>query len=411
MKILCCSDIHMGRIPSVPYMENLLSHSSWDAVVSKALELKADVLTLSGDVVEQEEHWFEAYGPLLSGLKKLGEAGVQVIGVGGNHDYSAFPSLAKESPHIKILGLGGEWEHFDHKGVRFVGWSFAERRVQQNPLDSFDHALTETELPLLGLLHCDVGAPPSSRYAPVALHDFSRTSVPLWVLGHIHKAEVLKGGNAFYCGSPYALDSNEEGMHGLWLLEKEEDKTWDEPKLVPLCPYRFESCTVSLDGVQSEDEARTALSRSLREFASEIPFGGTLLCSLILEGTIARTLDVRNIFTQEKLEVLWTQIGDWEVRPLARLKDNTVFDVDLQELSEGTSAIALLARKLLEESELKKMAAQYKSLDMESLHSPAFQHVDQSSIIKSEEEYIRLATQAAKRLLFAMINSEQGGLR
>ncbi|MFA6681021.1 MAG: hypothetical protein WCS35_03230, partial [Sphaerochaeta sp.] len=63
------------------------------------------------------------------------------------------------------------------------------------------------------------------------------------------------------------------------------------------------------------------------------------------------------------------------------------------------------------ESELKKMAAQYKSLDMESLHSPAFQHVDQNSIIKSEEEYIRLATQAAKRLLFAMINSEQGGLR
>ena len=173
-------------------------------------------------------------------------------------------------------------------------------------------------------------------------------------------------------------------MHGLWLLEKEEDNTWDEPKLVPLCPYRFESCTVSLDGVQSEDEARTALSRALREFASEIPFGGTLLCSLILEGTIARTLDVRNIFTQEKLEVLWSQIGDWEVRPLARLKDNTVFDVDLQELSEGTSAIALLARKLLDESELKKMAAQYKSLDMESLHSPAFQHVDQNSIINSE---------------------------
>ncbi len=411
MKILCCADIHLGRIPSVPYLENLTSHSSWDAIVAKAIALNVDVLVLAGDVVEQEENWFEAYGPLLSGLEKLGKEGIKVIGVGGNHDYSVFPSLARDSTHIKLLGLGGEWEHIDYKGVRFVGWSFAERRVQQNPLDSFDRALADTDLPLLGVLHCDVGAPALSNYAPVPLSDFSRSPVPLWVLGHIHKGGVQKGGKAFYCGSPYALDSNEEGPHGLWLLEKEEKGTWKDPKLIPLCPYRFESCEVDLDGVQTEDDAKAALSRSLREFASQIPFAGTLLCSLVLTGTIARSLDVKAIFTQEKLEVLWSHVGEWEVRPLARLKDMTLLDVDLQELSEGTSATALLAKRLLDAQELRKMAEQYKSIEMESFNAPAFQHLKQGPVIRSEEEYVLLATQAAKRLLFSMINSEQGGGR
>ena len=57
MKIICCADIHIGRIPSVPYEDNLSSHSSWDAVVDKALELQVDVLVLAGDVVDQEENW------------------------------------------------------------------------------------------------------------------------------------------------------------------------------------------------------------------------------------------------------------------------------------------------------------------------------------------------------------------
>lgn len=401
----------MGRIPSVPHSENLFSHSAWYAVVEKALELAVDVLVLAGDVVEQEEHWFEAYGPLLAGLEKLGNAGIKVIGVGGNHDYSVFPSLAKDCPHIKILGLGGEWEQYDYKGVRFIGWSFAERRVQQNPLDSFDKSMTDTDLDLLGLLHCDVGSAPYTNYAPVASHAFGQTSVPLWVLGHIHKGGIIKGCKAFYCGSPYALDSNEEGVHGPWLLEKEGKGTWKEPLLIPLCPYRFETVAVSLEGAKDEEDVRKALTQTLRDFAGSLPFRGTLLCSLDFVGTIARTLDIKGIFTEENLEALWFEAGDWKVHPLARFTDRTDLDVDLEKLAEGVNATALLAKKLLDKDALTKMAEQFRSIEKESFGSPAFQHVDQVMVPKSEEEYIHLVTQAAKRLLFSMIRSEQGGAR
>ena len=408
MKILCCADIHMGRIPSVTYHEGLRSHSSWDAIVEKALELAIDVLLLAGDVVEQEDHWFEAYGPLLSGLQKLGEAGIQVIAVGGNHDYSVFPQLARESPHIKVLGLGGTWEHFDHKGVRFVGWSFAQRYMRENPLDSFPKDCVDgTALAVVGLLHCEVGSASTTPYAPVPPTAFLQTSIPWWVLGHIHKGGILQSGNAFYCGSPYALDSNEEGVHGAWLLETQGNFSWKDPEFILLCPYRFETCTVDLDGVQTEEDVRTHLTQSLRSFAFSLQCEGTLLCKLILVGSIARTLDIARILTREHLESLWLKVGACKVHPLPSYVDKTVLDIDLEKLTQGKDAIALLSAKLLDDRALEKMALHYKKLDEQSFNARPFQSLDQAC--KSEEEYRALAREAANRLLFSMVNSEVGG--
>jgi len=405
--MLCCADIHMGRIPSVAYREGLASHTGWDMIVEKALELSVDVLVLAGDVVEQEDHWFEAYGPLLSGLQKLGEAGVQVIAVGGNHDYSVFPQLAKESPFIKVLGLGGTWEHFDHKGVRFVGWSFAQRYMRENPLDSFSKDLVDTTLAVVGLLHCEVGSAVTTPYAPVPHTAFLQTSIPWWVLGHIHKGGIQKGGNAFYCGSPYALDSNEEGSHGAWILEKQENSSWKDPEFLSLCPYRFESCTVDLDGVQTEEDLRTRLSQTLRTFASSLHCEGTLLCKLTLVGSVGRTLDISRMLTREHLESLWIGVGPCKVRTLPSYVDKTVLDIDLKKLREGKDAIALLAAKLLDDDTIQKMALHYKRIDEESFNARPFQTLDQ--IARKEEEYRALAGEAAKRLLFSMVNSDQGG--
>lgn len=407
MKILCCADIHMGRIPSVSYQQSLTSHSSWDAIVEKAIELAIDVLVLAGDVVQQEDHWFEAYGPLLAGLHKLGTAGIQTIAVGGNHDYSVFPQLSKESPFIRVLGLGGTWEHWDYEGVRFVGWSFEQRYMRENPLDSFREDLVDTSLPVLGLLHCEVGSAPQTPYAPVPTNAFSPTTIPWWVLGHIHKAGLLRGGNAFYCGSPYALDSNEEGVHGAWLLENQGPSSWKDPKFLSLCPYRFETCTVDLEGVQTEEALRTTLTQALRSFASSLQCEGVLLCKLILDGCIARTLDVSKILTKEHLESLWLHVGACKVHTLPYYTDNTTLDIDLEKLTQGKDAMALLAAKLLDDDAVLQMALHYKRLDEESFSARPYQSLQQ--IVKTEQEYMHLAREAAKALLFSMVNNGQGG--
>ena len=256
-------------------------------------------------------------------------------------------------------------------------------------------------------MHCEVGSALTTPYAPVPNSAFSQTAIPWWVLGHIHKGGIQKGGNGFYCGSPYALDSNEEGSHGAWLLEKPEKSSWKDPKFLSLCPYRFEKHTVDLDGVQTEEEVRTRLTQSLRSFASPLQCEGALLCKLTLVGVIARTLDISKILTREHLESLWIGVGSCKVHTLSSYVDNTVLDVDLEKLKEGKDAIALLAAKLLDEHTVQQMALHYKRMDEESFNARPYQSLDQ--IPKSEEEYRALASEAAKRLLFSMVNSEVGG--
>jgi hypothetical protein len=132
-----------------------------------------------------------------------------------------------------------------------------------------------------------------------------------------------------------------------------------------------------------------------------------LLCKLVLEGSIARTLDISRILTREHLESLWIAVGACTVRTLPTCVDHTVLDIDLEKLSEGKDAIALLANKLLDEHAIQLMALHYRRLDEESFNARPYQSLDQTSM--SEDEYIHLARQAAKRLLFSMVNSEQGG--
>ncbi len=404
MKILATSDIHIGRKPTQFSEESFSSSASWIAIVEKAIELHVDVLVLSGDVVEQEEVWFEAYGPLTHGLEKLVNSGIKVIAVGGNHDYSVFPSLVKHNTNITILGLGDKWDYIDYKGVRFIGWSFAMKHTSFNPFNNFDKKLTNSPLTLLGLLHCDLST--MSNYAPVSLSNFESLPIPLWVLGHIHKGEVLSD-KAFYCGSPYALDSSEKGAHGVWLLEGESIGSWKKPEFIQLCPYRYENITIHIEGAETIEEIRETMINSLRSFSKELSFTGTLLCSITLTGTINRSLDI-SILNKEELETLTIQEGECTICPHGSIIDNTTLDVDLVSLSTSPGVISLLAKKLIDEQEISIMVDEYKRIEEKSFNEPSYAMLGSHNKKKSDDEYKKLVLRAGKKLLYSMLQSMEG---
>lgn len=179
--------------------------------------------------------------------------------------------------------------------------------------------------------------------------------------------------------------------------------------MIPLSPYRFETVSVCLEAATDEEDVRAILTQSLRKVAASIAFSGTLLCSLVLTGVIRRTLDIRTTLTPEGLQDLFIREGETVIHPLGAYTDATEMDVDLSKLAQGSSATALLAKKLLDSSAMKAMGEQYRRIERESFGSPAFQQLGGSQISRTEQEYVSLATQAARRLLFSMINGEQGG--
>ncbi len=407
MKILACSDIHLGRIPQVGEDEQLSGQSSWKAVVNTAIQLEVDALVLVGDVVEQEHAWLSVYEPLLTGLKQLKAADIKVIAVGGNHDYQVFPRLAQESDAISLLGLGGMWESYDFGPVRFIGWSFPSSHTRINPLKEFDASLLEGASLTLGLLHTDVGVQ-TSVYAPTQPSDFLANSVGMWMLGHIHKNGPLAEGKAIYCGSPFALDKSEMGRHGAWLLQTIADSTWDEPQFINLCPYRYERLTVDISGLRDLEEIRSKVTCSARDFVSTLPEPSNLYLVPVFVGTLSPSVDLSLFFgSLEEREKLLFEQQKSKVYLVTQFVDETELEVDLLSLAEGQGPVALLARMLLDEDEMASLAHKYQSLDRESYNSSAFGLLERR--VLDTDEAIKRSRQAGRKLLKAMLVQTEGG--
>ena len=250
-RILFVGDIHLGRAPShIPEAlrteaPNLGTSAAWRAVADYAATAQLDAVVLAGDVVQSENAAIEAFGHLEAGVRRMVAAGVEVYAVAGNHDVVALPRLAAEMPQgFHLLGRGGTWEiaPLRHRGEPFahlIGWSFPQRAVRGNPLDSGFLAAPADGLPTFGVLHCDIDASNSS-YAPVTRASLERTGLSGWFLGHIHKPDQLAVARPLgYCGSLVGLDPTETGLHAPWLVTLDAEGMRVEQ--VPLSPLRWET--------------------------------------------------------------------------------------------------------------------------------------------------------------------------
>ncbi len=398
MRILAASDIHLGRRPR----HGNSGHEGWSLVVDKALELAVDVLVLAGDVIEHERAWLSVYAPLVDGLKRLAAANIRVITVAGNHDWEVFARLTAEAEQIKILGLGGRWESYHVQGVRFVGWSFARTHHEQNPFSTFPQEGDDSSL-TLGILHTDFGAS-SSRYAPTTARDFASSGIGLWVLGHIHAGGPVADGAAFYCGSPYALDSAEGGPHGVWLIEEESPITWKEPRFIPLSPVRYEEVAVSVTTLDDVEAIRSALRKSARATADELSFSGDLYLTIRFVGSLTIGLSLSEVMGSPEEEVSFPAKEGINCVLQRSFIDETRPAIDLEQLKGGSGADSQLARLLTDEPFLLTF---YRRFEEESYNASPYSTLSQTQV--DDREAIERSRRAGLRLLEAMVEQKRGG--
>ena len=304
MKILCTSDIHLGRPPSLPGFpgQALTSRSAWDFVVTSALAERADLVLLAGDVVERDNRYFEAWAPLKEGVLRLLQAGLTIAAIAGNHDAEVLPrlhlELARELPPeaaARFILLGrdpqdgrmGVWTHqvvrLGLESLRLLGWSFPSHHHEADPMQGLP--AFPGDLPTLGLLHGDLDVA-GSPYAPFASAALRAAPVDRWVLGHIH-APTARDGAPFYCGSPLPLRASETGAHGCWILEL-NGRTWSAPRLVP-APIRIEALDVALgpeDTGQAQVQAaiHRGMQSAIRDGLADAPELKGLLFRVRLTG-------------------------------------------------------------------------------------------------------------------------------
>ena len=272
IKILATADLHLGKQSSDVMGDYASTKFTLNKITNYCIDKSVDVLLLCGDIVDYDNRFFEAYGPLQEAFDRLGKDGIEVYLVAGNHDYGVLPQIIKtgNNKHIHLLGSDEKWEvrEFTKNGqtIQFVGWSFSKRFVEESAMLSWDSSLLDPNYQTIGLLHGDVGAS-NSRYGPINLDDFRHTDVSLWLLGHIHKPELLiEQPTVWYTGSPQALSAKEAGMHGPLLITIAPNQPL-KIEQIGMSPVRYENISIDVTGVVSEEDLRNRVISDLKENA------------------------------------------------------------------------------------------------------------------------------------------------
>ncbi len=356
MKLLAIGDLHIGRSPSrlpaclAERTEELGPAGIWRKLVNKAIEDEVNAVILAGDIVEGEHDFFEAFRKLDEGIRNLLQAGIQVLGVGGNHDVEVLPRLADQIDGFQLLGRDGQWERTtlqaNHESFTLHGWSFPRNIIRNSPLA--DHRFERGPGPNFGLLHCDRDQA-ASVYAPVSTAQLKAAGLDGWLLGHIHLPDQLSLDQPIgYLGSAVGLDPGEPGDHGPWLITIRDGRL-EAFEHCPMEPLRWESLQVDLTGIQAPEDARERLlatvSKLNQSFGSRSnpPLAAGL--RVAFTGRTKLRPEIEEVFKEENLEEL--HCPDANTRFFVeRLLYATQPLLNMAELAKRTDPPGLLARRL-----------------------------------------------------------------
>ncbi len=361
MKLLLSGDLHIGRsstrMPASVPREELRAANAWNRLVDLAIEERVAAVCLSGDIVDQDNKFWEAIGALEHGIGRLSSANIRTFAVAGNHDYDVLSRLASHLPaeQFTLLGRSGLWERVAfHNGtnekLNIDGWSFPATRVYTSPLDTYDLP-SDHAVPTLGIVHGDLDVV-NTPYARLDLQRLRRLTPTGWLLGHIHASRLIYADGlpwVLYPGSPQALDPGETGIHGPWIVNVESG-VLGLPKQRPLSNVLYSCCQIDLSSASNESDVESTILHGFRDEAERIisqlgfqPIGISLRLRLV--GSTAAAPLVRPV-ARRVVEDL-SLIADTTVC-IETVDVETVPAIDLAEHAKSKSATGVLAQLLLE---------------------------------------------------------------
>lgn len=289
------SDLHLGSpfrgvSDLEPEIEKSLQRAAFDALdalVALCIESSASFLLVAGDVFDSADQSLRAQLTFRDRLAELAGAGIPSFVVFGNHDpwesWSAnirWPEdvyvFGPDQVDTKIVPLNG------NPAVAVSGISYRHSGESRNLAKLF----TPPEAPLfkIALLHSNCGGQPGhDPYAPCKVSDLQGAGFDYWALGHVHARNILgTEPHIVYSGCIQGRHIRETGAHGCYLVTVSglTDVSLD---FRPLDSVRWESLSVSIDGVEDLDSLDQRMMAALEE-AHRNGEGRPVMCRMSLDG-------------------------------------------------------------------------------------------------------------------------------
>ncbi|MDU4694702.1 MAG: DNA repair exonuclease [Paenibacillus sp.] len=284
-RFLHAADLHLDTpfsgMSGVPdRLRGLLRESTFaafDQLIKVAIEEAVDFVVISGDIYDASDSSLRAQLRLREGWDKLGEHGIPVYLIRGNHDPLSSRRLRLALPgHVYEFGSQAESvtavRRSDGEPVAVLtGVSYPTPAVHDNLALQYRRE-PGSALYHIGLLHGNVdGQEGHDAYAPCSLRDLQASGYDYWALGHIHKREILcESPWVVYPGNIQGRSLKETGPKGCYLVEVTENGE-AELSFRRLDQVLWLESRLTIDGIATEEALKMSLEERLDELREAEP--------------------------------------------------------------------------------------------------------------------------------------------
>lgn len=248
-------------------------------LVDLAIEESVAFLLIAGDLYDGDWRDYSTGLFFAAEMSRLGEAGIQVFLIQGNHDAANRMTRWLHLPeNVRTLATKQpETVRLEHLGLAVHGQGFANTSVSDNLAQDYPPALSGCFN--VGLLHTSAaGYESHESYAPCSIQDLLAKEYDYWALGHVHKRQVLHQQPwVVFSGNIQGRHIRETGAKGCTLVKVEGGRV-TEVDFRELDVLRWELCQLDVTGTRSGLDVRD-------RFASEL--------AALLRQTDGRPLAVR----------------------------------------------------------------------------------------------------------------------
>jgi DNA repair exonuclease SbcCD nuclease subunit len=285
LTFLHAADIHLdsplrglSHYEGAPPIEEIrgATRQALDNLVNFALEEKVNFVLVAGDIYDGDWQDFNTGLYFANQMRNLGEAGIRVAVIRGNHDAANTMTKTLIMPeNVKIFSARKpETWLFEDLGVAIHGQSYANRDVYENLAVTYPDPLPD--MINIGILHCLIsGAEGHLPYSPCTLDELAAKGYDYWALGHVHKYGVLREQpHIVYSGCTQGRHIREPGEKGCVLVELEDNGIRTE--FVPLNVLRWAEVKADVGNAQNIDQAAIAFGEALSREMSD--FDGLNAC-------------------------------------------------------------------------------------------------------------------------------------
>ncbi len=355
-KFIHAADVHLdsplrglSRYESAP-AESIRNacRRAFENLVDLAIEERVSFVLLAGDLYDGNWKDYSTGIFLSRQMGRLGQHGISVFVVAGNHDAANRMTKALDTPaNMKILSSRKvETIRLDELGVAIHGRSFGTQHVDENLAAGY--AAAKRGIFNIGLLHTSLdGRDGHAVYAPCSADDLRAKGYQYWALGHIHTQEfVSEDPWIVFSGCIQGRHIREAGAKGCVLVTV-EDGAVSAVEKCPLDVLRWVECSVDLTDTAEMREV-LELARKIIENQSQSADGRPIAMRIRFEGasSVSDELSAFPERFEQQVKAIGAEIAGDDLW-IERVENATVGRLDFESAYSEDSAFGKLLRDIL----------------------------------------------------------------